>query len=386
MGTRVLRWTSWPAMSERIRRWLTRHLAGPSRVPAEENFAAVVVKLDRLGDFVLALAAIRRVFEHFGSARCMLVVSPVAAEFAALQFPDIKRIVVPYGLGHFRSIFAAIGFRRLLGRFSANQVICLRHQRWDYDELLLSWIKTSRAVRTIDGYTRRLRPDLRFYECDLPGGFVPAAETQVTRQDGSRLGRELELHRQVLSIALGRELDGGEILPEIIARNEGEGVIVSPFGSEAIRDFPLPLLQVALKAIRARAGKDLKITLVGQAHQRGKILALARKLEFAGDVSVKLELSMSEYIDAICSAGVVLSADTATAHVATASNRRTIVALGGGHYGQFAPWSRSFRQRWLTKPVPCFGCNWECVHPQPYCLTEIEPEAMLQAVEGVLSA
>jgi ADP-heptose:LPS heptosyltransferase len=90
-----------------------------------------------------------------------------------------------------------------------------------------------------------------------------------------------------------------------------------------------------------------------------------------------------EFAEAVGRAELVLTVETATAHLAAALDRPAIVLIGGGHFGQFGPWRRSARQVWLTHPMDCFGCNWRCIHPEPYCLTRISSDAVRDAIAQV---
>jgi hypothetical protein len=54
--------------------------------------------------------------------------------------------------------------------------------------------------------------------------------------------------------------------------------------------------------------------------------------------------------------------------------------MGGGNYGEFGPWRHSPRQVWLTERMDCFGCDWHCIHPAPYCLTHVPTATLMEAV------
>ena len=102
-------------------------------------------------------------------------------------------------------------------------------------------------------------------------------------------------------------------------------------------------------------------------------------------VRVECSLSLTAFVDAIAAAPLVVSTETAAAHLATVLDRPTLVIMGGGHFGQFGPWRRSPRQIWLTHPMECFGCNWHCIHSRPHCLTDVPPEAIANAISSLLA-
>ena len=59
------------------------------------RYRVAVVKLDRLGDAVLALGAIHTLIQEFGSQSCLLVVSPQAEVLMRREFPKVDLLVLP---------------------------------------------------------------------------------------------------------------------------------------------------------------------------------------------------------------------------------------------------------------------------------------------------
>jgi ADP-heptose:LPS heptosyltransferase len=237
-------------------------------------------------------------------------------------------------------------------------------------------------VRTDDGFTRRLDPRWTTFHLEARGAFVPV-ELPSRPEGETVLCRELEWHRQTVEQALKRTVGPEQIIPRFAAAAAGGAIVVSPFTSEPIRDCPRPLLDAAVAA--ARRLLPGPVLIAGQPQQETRLTALAATWRSFGQIEVRSRMSFEEYLEVIRHAGLVLTADTATAHVAVACDRPSVVFLGGGHYGQFGPWRRSRRQQWLTHHVDCFGCNWQCPHPAPYCLTRLTGPEAANAVEEVLA-
>src|SRR5438552_3873027 len=95
-----------------LRRGIARLLAGRVRATHGVECRVAIVKLDRLGDFVLALGAIKLLVRHFGPERCVLIVSSAAAALAQREFPDVERMILPASQGHGRALIAAWRHRR----------------------------------------------------------------------------------------------------------------------------------------------------------------------------------------------------------------------------------------------------------------------------------
>jgi ADP-heptose:LPS heptosyltransferase len=360
------------------RRVVTRWLARPLPHRRGPHYRAAIVKLDRLGDGVLALGAIRTILRHYGETECLLVVSPHAADLMAIEFPRTPRTVLPVTMLPGRLLREGIIARRKLSRVTCDAVICLRHQREDWDELVLAWLGGARtylivgAQRGTSFAGRHLFAFQRADAVSMPPAGAP----------GDSCG-ELNRHRHLLSHALGRIVSAAETEPrcENIRRAKDEPtIVVSPFARTAIRDFPEPLLVAALHTVREHSRAP--IALYGVASQQDRLQRLRDHIRGAGitDVACRHSLGLEDFAGTIQVAEMVLTGDTATAHLAAAFDRRSVILIGGGHPGDFGPWGRSSKQVWLTERMDCFGCDWHCVHPEPFCLTGIPAKAVKAAV------
>lgn len=354
---------------------------GPGRQRSgARKFSAIVVKLDRIGDFVLALSAIRLVTRHFGEKSCALVISNEVVDLARIEFPDATRIVLPAFVRHKRALHGWRRSRSVLSAVSCDHLICLRHHRWDYDELVLSWIRSQRVHAVRDGKTAFWERDRR----TLPASGAPALLDEASAESC----RELDLTREVLGQLLGSMPDSSAVRPRFEhagpVRDGGYGVL-APFGSGGLRDLPSAILD-GIAADSAATGAR-KLRLVGSPGQRRRLEDCAERLRTPGGPEVECiaSLSLVEFVALIATASWVVTAESGTAHIATALDKPTVVLIGGGHFGQFGPWRRSARQRWLTHALPCFHCAWICIHPEPFCITQISAEDVKRALVAVTS-
>ena len=339
-----------------------------------------IYKVDRLGDFVLALGAIRRIIEHEGAENCVLIISPFAAELANREFPEVLRVVldgVPVGA---RALWRYLRNRSRedLFRHGLEKLIYLRHHRPAWENALCAAIPAEKTWGAVDsGKIGLARP----WNCLT----LNHSCTQFDAESGEPT--ELSRHRAVVSKYLGRQLSSGEILPSLMPgwRPQGEYVAVTAFGSHSLRDYPSQLL--------ARAGKylwhtqGLRLCLLSPEEDASKNDKLACQLTLDGvpKVEVRVCPSLEHLIHSIRKSQLVLTVDTATAHLATALDLPMVALLGGGHPGWFGPWNQSARQKWLMNVVPCFNCNWHCFQPEPICLTHIRQDSLLEAIADVFA-
>jgi ADP-heptose:LPS heptosyltransferase len=366
-----------------LRAWLSRLLARPLVRRKPRDFRAAIVKLDRIGDAILAVAAIRAILQRHGEAQCLLIVTPLAAPLLAAEFPATPQLVLPIEVGHKRLLWEGRKARKLLCEFNCAEAICLRHQRSDWDELVLAWVGARRTYVLDEARAARESADRRTfsYRTGERRQFVEPAIAD------SEECRELERHRQLLARVLDRPVAAAEMIPRferVGAKVKRSGIVVTPFGTAAIRDFPEPLLLAAVQAIRAHGLAP--ITLLGNGPQQPRLRRLAETLRAGGITNVECAApaGVVAFAEAVAGAELVLTVETATAHLAAAFDRPAVILIGGGHYGEFGPWHRSAHQVWVTHQLECFGCSWQCIFPEPYCLTRISPDSVRGAVAQLL--
>jgi ADP-heptose:LPS heptosyltransferase len=345
------------------------------------RFAVGVVKVDRLGDFVLATTAIRLLTERYGPDKCLLVISPFAREIAQREFPETPQIVVPpFVPKKLRKIIPLWKkFRHEFSGIHCEQIVSLRHNPALYRDTLLNWIPAERRHGLAGPF-----PLGEFSGGDYP--FSKRIPFPTAASANSCL--DLEAHRLVVSQALGREVAIDEIKPRLhsIPTKTSDYLFVAPFGSEPIRDYPTAQLLNALKQIQQQyacpiqvlAGPDQGARLRDFQNQ-----AQAIGLTFA---SCAAGAKLDAYLAAIGEARAVVTMESASAHIAAALDKPTVTLLGGGHFGLFSPWQQSSKQRWLSHSMDCFGCNWTCRHPENFCLSRIQPKEIVSALRDVAFA
>jgi ADP-heptose:LPS heptosyltransferase len=96
--------------------------------------------------------------------------------------------------------------------------------------------------------------------------------------------------------------------------------------------------------------------------------------------------SLEENIALIAGARALVGMDSCHIHIAGALGTPAVGILGGGQFGDFAPWGESARFRWVHHRMECYGCNWICPFPQAHCLHNMPPDEIAAAIGEVLSA
>ncbi len=359
-----------------MRRTIARALAGtvPVSSPTRQR-RFCIHKVDRLGDFVLALGALRLLTEHLGAAECRLVVSAAAAPLAAAELPDVERWTIPANAS---GVLAQMWpLRRSVTPIWSKErfetLVSLRHARSLYRDLTLTWINAEQWC----GLGPRPAPgNLALGNCPVwPAEFPAAPEGPWCR--------ELLAHRIVVERMLGRAVTWEEMRPRPrVCPPPGAEIVLCPCAGERIREYPDASWATAC---RDSLPDGATLRVLGPSDRQEDLGHLVEKLRGAGLAAhATADATASQFIHAIATARLVLTVESAAAHLATAFDRPAVVVMGGGHYDWFAPWGASPRQRWIQHRLPCYGCNWTCRRPTVACLADLPGTAITEAIGATL--
>lgn len=321
----------------------------------------IIYKVDRLGDWFMTEPALTAIISS-AQARGETVVVWASQETSALRAWRAPGCAVesfvfePQGLvAKIRRAFSVV---RLLATYRARTLICLRHSPEPVRDFVLDQADAA---------------DVRA----LSWRIFPGAPAQVPH--------EIARHFSLLSEIGLAPVKPSDLLPSL-ARNAAPAssrVVIAPFSSARIKDWSDAAWCEVVAAI---AKPDLNFELWIGPDQVARADALSRLMHstrHAPNVSVKSG-SLSELATAVGTAALVLTVDTFATHLAVASDTPTVCLIGGGQFGDFGPWQRSERQLWITHPLPCFGCNWQCTRTRAECLQDISPAQVVSAIATVL--
>lgn len=133
----------------------------------------------------------------------------------------------------------------------------------------------------------------------------------------------------------------------------------------------------ALKSIAKEM--DLSIVTLGGPEDRELHQAILGGLSMkAVDLSGRTTLGQSAAVLSL--SRLALGSETGMAQVACALSVPHVILAGGGHFGRFLPYSPLTTLACL--PLECFGCNWRCPFPRPYCVQDLGDAVLRAALEN----
>lgn len=386
------------ALKAKARHWLASWLTTPRKQPAtalpgsSEIRSVTFLKLDRIGDFILSTAALHAVREAIPSARFTLIVRTPAADIARQQFPAWEIIELPARENAMRNIVGQRGVRSRLSCLpESDLLIDLRAFRDYSDAVITSWIPARFKLGIVNPFPASFAeftyPDeLQIYDELIPRETPHPEEcADVAGQRGlvSRvIGRTASI-RPRLSVEESERTLVRKVLGKKFGISERQPfLLVFPGTSSPLKELPAAQLAEALLAC-----SDLPIIVGGSLADLRTTGPLVAELSKHRTVHGAAGLfSLCQNVALIAEARLIVGMDSCHIHIAGALDVPAVGILGGGHFGDFAPWGESARFRWFYHRLECYGCQWICPFPQPNCLHDIPPAAIAQAIREVLSA
>jgi ADP-heptose:LPS heptosyltransferase len=321
----------------------------------------IIYKADRLGDWVLAEPAIERIVASVRARGGDVVIWAATESDAARRWRGPGCAVESFALepvGLRSKGRRAFRVARLLAAYDAQRLVCLRHTQEPVRDFVLSRIDAP-EVHALSSVSRP--------------GAAPDVPHEVARHFSILSG---------LGLAPGSP---AELLPRISGAAPGgtARAVLAPYSSMPMKDWT----DEAWAEVGAYlTSRGLRVEIWVGPGQLGPAEALAGIIaDRANGAPVTVRTgAVADLALAVSSAALVVSVDTFAAHLAAAYDAPMVALLGGGHYGDFAPWRRSARQQWVSHPLPCFNCGWHCTRPRTECLLDISHLAVMSKIESVL--
>jgi len=354
------------------------------RKPSVPYKRTAIVKLGKLGDGVLALGAIKTLVAHFGGEHCVIVASPYTLDLFSAEFPSVEILVVTTNHSTLRRTVVDLHRHRKhpLFRSGVENLVTLQHHRTLHDDVMISAIPSSFAW----GLKNSALGVFEQRDQIAKANFV--FDNITLNPTGSdEICRELSSHSALVSVVIDCPISPEQLRPRIHVNESADSnaIGLAPFSGSALRDIPIALLVAACKRAQALA-LEVRIWTPSVTEPRAASLATHLASVSRAKVTLVQTTTTSDLVRAIAKAKVVIAAESAPAHLAAALDKPLLAVIGGGHFGWFAPWTTSGRQRWIFSRQSCYACNWRCIHPSAICITQIEEARFLGMLEDTLAS
>ncbi len=316
-----------------------------------------ILKPDAIGDFILASGCIRLIAGEVGEQNLVLAVRSDVAPLAHSQFP--KALVLPLTLREKRRILNVTtvnilhslpSWLRMLS-LRVDAAICLRSMRAYLHTICFYTPRANRRIACENLLLARPRVRRPAVEKFVARIFQP---TLLPYPAPGKLPTDIEANRAVAENLLGRKISDAEILPSLVLTNpipRSDRWLLCPFSSSPNKDYPAEKWAAALQILAPDRG-DSPLHLAAGPNQQEQLTAFAQILRNAGvqNLVVDPPTPLAEFLKSIAAARLVLTVDTAAAHMACALGSPAAIASAGHHPGVYAPYSPNGLQHWIMPP------------------------------------
>lgn len=391
------------SMMQLLAAFLATYRRGPARGEIDRKQLATgriaLMKLDGIGDFVLATGLLRMIQKEFAGAEVTFFCRVPVGSLAQQQFPEWTVVEMFDPRCKAQEILLDRAMRkRLKAQKPFDLLLDLRTFRSFVEPTIASWIPARQKIalanpKYADGRGSSRPKEQNIYDLLLP---LPAtAEPALPRDLNNHLAMARGLFPWITGIdrmmprltlePTTREKVAATLWGRCGLDPEKPFLLVCPGTSTPMKEYPIAKLADAI--LTATVAHPLPVLIAGGKADERTTAPLQRALQGRCKVvNVSGVFSLPEHLALISLARAVLSMDSCHIHFAGALGRPAVAILGGGHVGMFGPWGESKTFRWLTHPLPCFGCNWRCIYDRPLCIQDIPAGVVAQNLTEVLQA
>jgi ADP-heptose:LPS heptosyltransferase len=174
-----------------------------------------------------------------------------------------------------------------------------------------------------------------------------------------------------------------------IEKAERAGIIVFPGAGVSKRSLEPEKFLALIKLIITQTSHP--VYLAGGSGETETGNYLAENLPARSVYNLIGKTSLTQLIDLIGNASLVISNESSAIHIASATKTKSVCILGGGHFGRFAPYPHTMENTPLCifEQMACYHCNWNCLFNTPEsepfpCVSAISVQKVWQAVERLL--
>ncbi len=343
--------------------------------------AALLIKVDTLGDLVLAAPMLRVLRASWPDTRLAVVIRAAYLGLAPLLAPGVEWLATtldPFNRSPDADPAELTRLREVVTALQPSIVAAVTSRRNWLEIALASAVPTARrlalgAAAHDEFFDTQLRVQLGL---DSAHAFPETVDTPATEPDWQRNFRLADalLGRAVARVAPELPAPAASDLLAKLSLTPRRYVVCAAagFANVRLKTWPADRFAAALAHLRDRHG--LTPVLIGHESERAYLEALLQSIppsrEAPASSTAHLWLGrdgeLPQLAALIAHAALYFGNDTGAMHLAAALDVPVAAIFGGGTWPRFVPAAR--RGLALVHPLPCFGCGWDCAFGDAPCL------------------
>ena len=339
-----------------------------------ETFKRIAVRMPNwLGDAVMATPALRALHQLCPNASFSILIRENLAElFASCPFAE-EVIPLPKVSGGSK-VSQVFGTAASLRKKKFDLAVCFPHS---FSSALMFWLA---GIPRRVGYSAEGRNMLLTQSLPYPPDGLRPHRVRFYCQLGELVAGEKRTvpPLQVWPRLLGEEERRG--LEKKVGGLEHLMTVAPGSVGDAKRWFPSRYAEI----VKLVSGKNLRVVLVGAAHDRPSCDEVAR-LSGVSPVNLAGETSLSTLCLLFQKSRLFLGNDSGAGHLAAAAGVPVVILAGAGDPDEISPWTE--KKTVLFKKIFCSPCYRNVCHRKDHpleCLDLIGTDEVWQVVEGWL--
>jgi ADP-heptose:LPS heptosyltransferase len=359
--------------------------------------AALLLKVDTLGDLVVFAPVLRRLRTEWPDTRLVALIRRAYVDLAPLLAPGVEWLAThldPFAQGPEADAAEVARLRDAVTALQPDLVAAATSRRNWLEAALAAAVPSARRVALgtsadDEFFATRLRVALGIDATHVFAEQVPVPTDEADwsanfRLADALLGRAVERTPPVLTL----DPKDRESVADVLAGHglePGRYVVCAAagFANVRLKTWPAERFAACLREIHARHG--LRALVVGHESERAHLeplVASAAGSPSAPALWLGQEGSLPQLAALIAPAALYLGNDTGAMHLAAALDVPVVAIFGGGTWPRFVPAAR--RGAAVVQPLPCFGCGWDCAFGDAPCLGGITVDDVLPAIAHAL--
>lgn len=355
------------------------------------------VRSDAYGDLILFEPVLRSAISRFGPGNVGLVMRSTQEDLQPLLPEGLCFFGMPfnpYVSGPFENVDSLLRMTAEISTF-APDLICIPAVQETWADLYVATSQDS-AERFKNGPIYTGAEDL-YHLRELVGAVLDermpivvsgSEETDLERAVsfmaafvGKLQGEAAQPHCRVPS---GSQARIDQWLVEEGLR-EKQFAVVFPAGTSNVEKKRWPADRFAQIAKFLEREHRLPVVLAGAASERvvlDEVLSSLRVLGGRAKLWIGNPGQIADLAALLARARLYVGNDTGPLHLAGAVDTPVVGIYGGGHWPRFVPAGEVSVA--VAHPVPCKGCNWECLWSRPVCIDLIDVAVVEGAINRIL--
>jgi ADP-heptose:LPS heptosyltransferase len=353
----------------------------------ENANSTVIVRVDNIGDFVLWLPSAEQLTSHYATEIKPILICNESCIDIANSINYFSRVIGVELSKFSQNLFYRWHILRTISELSPRIIIQPSYSR--FFSIGDSIIRVSRASERIGSVgdlsnissIRRIISN-RWYTKLVSASATNLMELERNTEFNYRLGI-INSYTSIPKISKICQLSSSKKIHQ-------DFFVIFPGSSSAYKSWPVA--SFAKIAIRIVEKYGWTPVILGGCNEFSIGEQLEEKLIKYSSKNYVGKTTLTELVEILRTARVLVSNDTSAIHIAASVNTPSACILGGGHYGRFLPYPdtiEGIKPAVVINKMSCFGCNWHCKFSNdtslPYpCISGIEVDSVFETVESII--